>query len=83
MTRRSISRNATSSATAPASTAIVRVSPQPYCGAWEIAATSSTSPPVPASAPAASNLRRTVSSRLSGTIRGANSSATAPIGTLR
>ena len=58
LARLSITRNATSRAAAAASTAIVRVAPQPYCGAWEIASTSSTSPPVPVIAPAASNRRR-------------------------
>ena len=81
--RASITRNAASSAADAASTATVRVAPQPYCGAWEIASTSSTSPPVPAIAPSASNRRRVVASRLSGTIRGASASAAIPIGTFR
>ena len=39
---------------------MVRVAPQPYCGACEIASTSRTSPPVPAIAPSASNRRPAV-----------------------
>ena len=82
-TRRSITTNAASSAAAAASTATVRVPPQPYRGACEIAYTSSTSPPVPVRPPNASNRRRVVVSRLSGTIRGASSSAATAIGTFR
>ena len=83
LARFSITTNATSRATDAASRTIVLVAPQPYCGACEIASTSSTSPPVPASAPAMSKRRRTLASRLSGTIRGARSSAVIPIGTFR
>ena len=82
-TRRSTTTNATSSAADAASTPIVLVAPQPYCGACEIAYTSATSPPVPTIAPTASNRRCAVSSRLFGTMRGASASAAVPIGTFR
>jgi hypothetical protein len=81
--RRSITPNAASRAADAASTATVLVALQPYCGAWEMASTRATSPPVPATAPARSNRRRVVASRLSGTIRGVSASAAAPIGTFR
>jgi hypothetical protein len=79
--RLSITMNATSSATAPTSTPIVREASQPYCGACEIPSTSNTRPAVPASAPSASNRRREVVRRLSGTTLGVSASAVSPIGT--
>jgi hypothetical protein len=82
-TRLSIITKATSRAAAAASKARVLVAPQPYWGAWEMASTSSTRPPVLAIAPATSKRRRSVVSRLSGTIRGASSNAAAPIGTFK
>jgi hypothetical protein len=82
-TRVSMTRNVARTTTDAASSDTVRVVDQPTCGAVEIAYTSSSSAPVTVTAPSASNRRRTASSRLSGTIRRASSSETAPIGTFR
>jgi hypothetical protein len=59
-TRSSITRKAASRVADAASSASVRVAPQPYCGAWEIASTSSTSPAVLTIAPDTSKRRRSV-----------------------
>ena len=82
-TRASTARKTTRSAADEASSTTVRGDDQPTWGAFEIAYTSSSSAPVTVTAPSASKRRRAPTSRLSGTMRGASSSAARPIGTLR
>jgi hypothetical protein len=82
-TRDSTTRNTIASTAETASSATVRGDAQPTCGAFEIAYTRASSPPVTLTAPSGSKRRRTPTRRLSGTIRLATSSAAAPIGTFR